>query len=60
MASLTSLIKPDDEYNRKVITVIEGLRAGRTAEEIIRFLGYPEDLVKSIAKDYKVTFAIIL
>ena len=33
------MLKPNAEYNRRAV-IIEGLRAGRSAMEIIRFFGY--------------------
>ena len=34
-----AMLKPNAEYNRRAV-IIEGLRAGRSAMEIIRFFGY--------------------
>jgi len=42
---------PDREYNRRA-AIIEGLRAGRSPTEIIRFFGYPRSTVYNIVAKY--------
>jgi len=39
------------EYNRRA-AVIEGVRAGRTPNEIIKFFGYPRSTVYDIVQRY--------
>ncbi|KYM93276.1 hypothetical protein ALC53_00212 [Atta colombica] len=41
---MTAILKPSAEYNRRV-AIIEGLRVGRSATEIIRFFGYPRSFM---------------
>ena len=41
---MAAMLKPSTEYNRRA-AIIEGLRAGRSATEIIRFFGYPRSIV---------------
>jgi len=42
---------PGREYNRRA-AIIEGLRAGRSPTEIIRFFGYPRSTVCNIVAKY--------
>jgi len=42
---------PGREYNRRVV-IIEGLRAGRSPTEIIRFFGYPRSTVYDVVAKY--------
>jgi len=42
-------MKPRAKYNRRAV-IIEGLRTGRSATEIIRFFGYPRSTVYDVAK----------
>ncbi|KYN12086.1 hypothetical protein ALC57_15753 [Trachymyrmex cornetzi] len=39
------------EYNRRA-AVIEGIRAGRTPSEIVKFFGYPRSTVYNIVQRY--------
>lgn len=45
-------IKTSTEYDRRA-AIIEGLRAGRTAREIIEFFQYPKSTVYDVAKAFK-------
>jgi len=42
---------PGREYNRRA-AIIEGLRAGRSLTEIIRFFGYPRSTVCDVVTKY--------
>ncbi|KYM94846.1 hypothetical protein ALC62_14441 [Cyphomyrmex costatus] len=44
---MAAMLKPSAEYNRRA-TIIEGLRAGRSATEIIRFFEYPRSTVYDV------------
>ncbi|KYN10983.1 hypothetical protein ALC57_16867 [Trachymyrmex cornetzi] len=48
---MAAILKPSAEYNRRA-TIIEGLRAGRSATEIIRFFGYPRSTVYDVMVKY--------
>jgi len=48
---MAAMLKPSAEYNRRA-AIIEGLRAGRLATEIIRFFGYPRSTVYDIVVKY--------
>jgi len=43
------MLKSNTECNRRA-AIIEGLRAGRSAMEIIRFFGYPRSIYDVVAK----------
>ncbi|EGI70777.1 hypothetical protein G5I_00435 [Acromyrmex echinatior] len=45
------MLKPSAEYNRRA-AIIEDLRAGRSATEIIRFFGYPRSTVYDVVAKY--------
>ena len=44
---MAAMLKPNAEYNRKS-AIIEGLRTGRSATEIIRFFGYSRSIVYDV------------
>jgi len=46
---IAAMLKPSAEYNRRA-AIIEGLRAGRSATEIILFFGYPKSTVYDVIK----------
>lgn len=46
-----AVLKPSAEYDRRA-AIIEGLRAGRSATEIIRFFGYPRSTVYDVVAKY--------
>ncbi|KYN15565.1 hypothetical protein ALC57_12218 [Trachymyrmex cornetzi] len=48
---MAAMLKPNAEYNRRA-AIIEGLRAGRSATEIIRFFGYPRSTVHDVVVKY--------
>ncbi|KYN09101.1 hypothetical protein ALC57_18788 [Trachymyrmex cornetzi] len=48
---MAAMLKPSAEYNRRA-AIIEGLRAGRSATEIIRFFGYPRSTVYDVVAKY--------
>jgi len=48
---MAAMLKPSAEYNRRA-AIIEGLRAGRSAMEIIRFFGYPRSTVYDVVAKY--------
>ncbi|XP_011858762.1 PREDICTED: uncharacterized protein LOC105556290 [Vollenhovia emeryi] len=45
------MLKPSAEYNQRA-AIIEGLRAGRSAMEIIQFFGYPRSTVYDVVTKY--------
>ncbi|KYN12210.1 hypothetical protein ALC57_15607 [Trachymyrmex cornetzi] len=45
------MLKPSAEYNRRA-AIIESIRAGRSATEIIRFFGYPRSTVNDVFAKY--------
>ncbi|KYN45447.1 hypothetical protein ALC53_00005, partial [Atta colombica] len=45
------ILKPSAQYNRRA-AIIEGLRAGRSAMEIIRFFEYPRSTVYDVIAKY--------
>ncbi|XP_018364731.1 PREDICTED: uncharacterized protein LOC108762295, partial [Trachymyrmex cornetzi] len=45
------MLKPSAEYNRRA-AIIESVRAGRSATEIIRFFGYPRSTVYDVIAKY--------
>ena len=47
--SQNAILKPSAEYNRRT-TIIEGLRVGCSATEIIRFFGYPRLIIYDVIK----------
>jgi len=49
---MAAMLKPSAEYNRRA-AIIEGLRVGRSATEIIRFFGYPRLTVYEKIYDFK-------
>ena len=49
--SQNAMLKSNAEYNRRA-AIIEGLRAGRSATEIIRFFGYPRLTVYDVVAKY--------
>lgn len=48
---MSEQIRSSAEYNRRA-AIIEGLRAGRSQTEIIRFFGYPRSTVYDVAAKY--------
>ncbi|KYN08789.1 hypothetical protein ALC62_00245 [Cyphomyrmex costatus] len=48
---MATMLKPSTEYNQRA-AIIEGLRAGRTATEIIRFFGYPRSIVYEVVAKF--------
>ena len=46
-----AMLKPSTEYNRRA-AIIESIRAGRLATEIIRFFGYPRSTVYDVFAKY--------
>ncbi|KYN18724.1 hypothetical protein ALC57_08952 [Trachymyrmex cornetzi] len=48
---MAAMLKPSAEYNRRS-AIIEGLRAGSSTTEIIRFFGYPRLTVYDIVAKY--------
>jgi len=48
---MVAMLKSSTEYNRRAV-IIEGLRAGRSATEIIRFFEYPRSTVYDIVAKY--------
>ena len=46
---IAAMLKSSAEYNRRA-AIIECLRAGRLATEIIRFFGYPKSIVYDVTK----------
>ncbi|EGI62905.1 hypothetical protein G5I_08738, partial [Acromyrmex echinatior] len=48
---MAAMLKPSAEYNRRA-AIIEDLRAGRSATEIIRFFGYPRSTVYDVVVKY--------
>jgi len=46
---IAAMLKLSAEYNRRA-AIIEGLRAGRSATEIILFFGYPKSTVYDVIK----------
>ena len=48
---MAAMLKPNTEYNRKS-AIIEGLRTGRSATEIIRFFGYSRSIVYDVVAKY--------
>ena len=48
---MAAMLKPSAEYNRRA-AIIEDLRAGRSATEIIRFFGYPRSTVYDVVAKY--------
>ncbi|CAK9829643.1 Transposable element Tcb1 transposase [Anthophora retusa] len=46
-----AMLKPSAEYNRRA-AIIESVRAGRSATEIIRFFGYPRSTVYDVVAKY--------
>ncbi|EZA58491.1 hypothetical protein X777_01112 [Ooceraea biroi] len=48
---MAAMLKPSAEYNRRA-AIIEGLRAGRSATEIIRFFEYPRSTVYDVVANY--------
>jgi len=48
---MVTILKPNAEYNRKA-AIIEGLRARRSATEIIRFFRYPRSTFYDIVAKY--------
>ncbi|KYN39377.1 hypothetical protein ALC56_06195 [Trachymyrmex septentrionalis] len=50
---MAAMLKPSAEYNRRT-AIIEGLRAGHSATEIIRFFGYPRSTVYDVVAKYTV------
>jgi len=48
---ILAAMKPSAEYNQRA-AIIEGLRAERSATEIIRFFGYPRSTVYDIVAKY--------
>jgi len=45
------MLKPSAKYNRRAM-IIEGLRAGRLATEIIPFFDYPRSIVYDVVAKY--------
>jgi len=48
---MVAMLKPSAEYNRRV-AIIEDLRAGRSATEIIRFFGYLRLTIYDVVAKY--------
>ena len=48
---MAAMLKPTAEYNHRA-AIIEGLRAGRSATEIIRFFGYPRSTIYNVMAKY--------
>ncbi|KYN22476.1 hypothetical protein ALC57_05127 [Trachymyrmex cornetzi] len=48
---MAAMLKPSTEYNRRA-AIIEGLRAGHSATEIIRFFGYSRSTVYDVMAKY--------
>ena len=48
---IAEMIRTSAEYNRRA-AIIESLRAGRSATEIIRFFGYPRSTVYDVVAKY--------
>jgi len=48
---MAAVSTPDREYKQRV-AIIEGLRAGRSSTEIIRFFGYPRLTVYDVMAKY--------
>ena len=50
---MVTMLKPSAEYNRRA-AIIKGLRARRSATEIIWFFGYPRSIVYDVVAKYTV------
>jgi len=48
---MAAMLKPSAEYNRRA-AIIEGIRTGRSATEIIRFFGYPRSTIYVVVAKY--------
>ena len=48
---IVAMLKPSEEYNGRA-AIIESVRAGRSATEIIRFFGYPRSTVYDVVAKY--------
>jgi len=48
---MTAILKLSTKYNRRAM-IIEDLRTGRSATEIIRFFGYPRLIVYDVIAKY--------
>ena len=46
---MAAMLKPNTEYNRRA-AIIEGLRIGRSATEIIQFFEYSRSIIYDVAK----------
>ena len=48
---MAAMLKPSAEYNRRAV-IIEGLRAGSSVIEIIRFFAYPRSTIYDVMAKY--------
>jgi len=48
---MAAMLKQSAEYNRRA-AIIEGIRIGRSATEIIRFFGYPRSTIYVVVAKY--------